>query len=88
MEWALIVFGVICFGLGIDAVRNLSVKRPTSRQVAEALHGPGAAELPPALEDMARTRWLIQGASLAQLMALVLAVFGMLSLGAGVLLLI
>ncbi len=77
MGWAWIGFGLLLLGLGGDSLRHIVVRRPTSREVAEAVFGPGAKDLPPALEDMARTRWMIQGSSLAQLLAVLFAVAAM-----------
>jgi len=87
MGWAWIAFGAVVLGFGCDALRHIVVRRPSGREVAEALHGPGSSDLSPAFEDMVRTRWMIQGSSLAQLLAVVFVIVGFLSILGGTLLL-
>jgi len=77
MGLALIAVGCILLLLGWDALRTLTVPRLSRREVAEAMFGPGAPELSESLERMARTRWLIQGASLAQLISVVFVLAGL-----------
>lgn len=59
MGWILISVGGCLFWLGWDALKTLVTPYLTSREIAEALLGPGAAELPERLELKVRTKWLI-----------------------------
>ncbi|AVS60788.1 hypothetical protein C8241_02825 [Paracidovorax avenae] len=88
MAWAWMVFGLVLLGLGAESLRHLIVRRPDSREVAESLKGRGARDLPPALEDTARIRWMIQGDSLARILAVLFVVAGALSITGGIFLLI
>lgn len=55
MGWAWFAFGAVVLGFGGDALRHIVVRRPSGRQVAEALRGPGSNDLSPAFEDRQRS---------------------------------
>lgn len=88
MDWILIVVGGSLVWIGWDALKTLVTPYLSSREVAKALLGPGAAELPEHLELRVRTRMLIQGSSLAQLMAIVFLLAGAAAVVLGVMLIV
>lgn len=69
--------GAVLLWMGWDAIGTLRTKRLSSREVAERVYGAGAPELPEHVELRVRTSWLIQGSSLASLMALAFCVCGL-----------
>ena len=87
MGLALIAVGCLLLLLAWDALRTLTVPRLSKREVAEAMFGPGTPELSESLEHMARTRWVIQGASLAQLISVVFGLAGLAAVVFGAMLL-
>jgi hypothetical protein len=88
MGWLLILVGGSLGWVGWDALKTLVTPYLSSREVAEQLLGPGAQELPDHLELKVRTKWLIQGTSLAQLMAVVFLLAGAAAFIFGVMLLV
>lgn len=88
MGWFWIVLGGILTWIGWDTLGSLVTRRPTSREVAERAYGPGAAELSEQAEHYLRTRMLVQGSSLAQLIAIVFSVAGLAAIVFGVMLLL
>lgn len=88
MGWILIAVGGSLVWIGWDALKTLVTPYLSRSEVAEALLGPGAAELPERLELRVRTKWLIQGSSLAQLMAVVFVIAGVAAIVFGVMLLV
>jgi hypothetical protein len=83
-----ITFGLVLVGLGIDSLRGVVVRRPSTSEIAEVISGSSTRKLPPNLESMVRSRWLLQESSLAQLLAIVFVIGGILAIAGGVLLLI
>lgn len=88
MGWILIVAGVCLVWMGWDALKTLVVPYLSKREVAEAVLGRGAEDLPEYLELQARTTWLIQGSSLARLMSFVFLFAGAAAFVFGVMLLL
>lgn len=88
MGWFWLVLGAVLVCIGWDAAGVLVTRRLTSREVAERLQGPGAPEMPEHLDYYARTKLLIQGSSLAQLIAIVFSVVGLAAIAFGVMLLL
>lgn len=84
MGWIWMGFGVVLLWAGWDAVGTIRAKRLSSREIAERVNGAGAAELPEHLELRVRTSWLIQGGSLASLMALVFCLCGLACIAGGI----
>lgn len=88
MGWFWIALGLSLTWIGWDALGTLVKRRLTSREVAERVYGPGAPELSDFAEHYARTRLLIQGSSLAQLISIVFSVSGLAAIAFGVMLLL
>ena len=79
MLWLTILLGVALLWAGVDAVLNLGpVKYLTKRELAEAVFGEGAPALSEYGEHYARTRLIVQGSSLAILIALLFIIAGLL----------
>ncbi len=88
MGWFWIVLGASLTWVGWDALGSLVTRQLTRREVAERVFGPGAPDLSEQAEHYARTRTLIQGSSLAQLMAIVFCIAGLAALVFGIALLL
>lgn len=84
MGWAWIGLGAALLWMGWDAFGTIKTKRLSSREIAERVYGAGAPELPEHLELRARTRWLIQGSSLASLIGLVFCACGLACIVGGI----
>jgi hypothetical protein len=88
MGWFWIVLGAALIWVGWDALGSLVTRHLRKREVAERVFGPGAPELSEQAEHYVRTRMLIQGPSLAQLMAIVFSIAGLAAIVFGIALLL
>lgn len=88
MGWFWIALGGCLTWIGWDALGTLISRRLTRREVADRVFGPGAPELSRFAEHYARTRMVVQGSSLAQLISIVFSVAGLAAIAFGVMLLL
>lgn len=88
MGWFWIALGGCLTWIGWDALGTLVTRRLTSREVANRIYGPGAPELSEFAEHYARTRMVVQGSSLAQLISILFSVAGLAAIAFGVMLLL
>lgn len=88
MGWFWIALGGCLACIGWDALGALVTRRLTSREAAERVYGPGAPEPSEFAERYVRTRMLVQGSSLAQLISIVFSVAGLVAIVFGVMLLL
>ena len=78
MAWLTLSLGLALVWAGVDALRSLSPPKYLSkREVSEAVWGEGAQPMSDAGESYVRTRMLVQGSSLAILIAIVFVVAGL-----------
>ncbi|MBX3653318.1 MAG: hypothetical protein KF686_03980 [Ramlibacter sp.] len=78
MLWLTIFFGGALVWAGIDALLRLGAPPYlTRREIAEAVYGDGAPQMSELAEDYARRRLIVQGSSLATLIACLFIVAGL-----------